>query len=93
MSTRGKYKTLTLHKKLIVLNKLDHDASIRSVMNQYVVSKFLHFMTSKFFYDMQSKFQNKVVLPQKKREVYFITSLNMFSVAFMWFADHSDRAV
>jgi hypothetical protein len=33
------------------------------------------------FYDMQSKFQNKVVLPRKKREVHFIVSLNIFSEA------------
>jgi hypothetical protein len=30
---------------------------------------------------MLSKFQNKVVLPKETNEVYFITSLNVFSVA------------
>jgi hypothetical protein len=30
---------------------------------------------------MQSKFQNKVVLPTKSSEIYYITSLNIFSVA------------
>jgi hypothetical protein len=35
------------------------------------------------FYDMQSKIQNKVLLPKKTREVHFITSLNIFSVALL----------
>jgi hypothetical protein len=32
---------------------------------------------------MQSKFQNKVVFPKKTREVYFVTSLNTFSIALL----------
>jgi hypothetical protein len=35
------------------------------------------------FYDTQSKFQNKVLLPKKTREIHFITSLNIFAVAFL----------
>jgi hypothetical protein len=34
-------------------------------------------------YDVQTKFQNQVVLPKNTREVHFITSLNMFSVALL----------
>jgi hypothetical protein len=34
---------------------------------------------------MQSKLQNKVVLPEKTREVHFITSLKIFSVAILQF--------
>jgi hypothetical protein len=39
MSARGKYKTLTFQEKMKVLYKLDHDASIQSVMNLYGVSR------------------------------------------------------
>jgi hypothetical protein len=34
---------------------------------------------------MQSEFQNKVVLTKQTREVHFITSLNIFSVAHLYF--------
>jgi hypothetical protein len=39
MSAGGKCKTLILQEKMEVLNKLDHSASIQSVMNEYGVSR------------------------------------------------------
>jgi hypothetical protein len=39
MSARGKHKTLALQENMEVSNKLNHDASIQSVMNQYSVSR------------------------------------------------------
>jgi hypothetical protein len=42
MRTGGKYKTLTLQERMEVLNKLDHGASIQSVIKQYGVSSMVH---------------------------------------------------
>jgi hypothetical protein len=39
MSARGKYKGVTLQNKMEVLIKLDHGASIQSLMNQCCVSR------------------------------------------------------
>jgi hypothetical protein len=36
---------------------------------------------------MQSVFKNKVVWPKKTREVHFVTSLNIFLVAFLYNSD------
>jgi hypothetical protein len=38
---------------------------------------------SNLFYDMQSKFQNEVLMPKSKNEIHFITSLGIFSVAYL----------
>jgi hypothetical protein len=35
------------------------------------------------FYDFQFKFQNEVVLPDETREVHFIASVDIFSVALL----------
>jgi hypothetical protein len=45
ISDRGKYKTLTLQEKMLILNKLYYGASIQSVMNQCGVT-LIHITTN-----------------------------------------------